>query len=50
MRSVRLTLAPETGPRVPAPGQSAVIAGDQQYSYRNDAGEPAVFMRVVPGA
>ncbi|MGW0732159.1 helix-turn-helix domain-containing protein [Streptomyces sp. NPDC002851] len=47
----RLTLATETGPpQVLAPGQSAVIATDQAYAYRNEAAEPAVFMRVVTGA
>lgn len=33
-----------------ASGQSAVIAGDQEYAYRNDGAEPVVFMRVVTGA
>ncbi|WP_165968242.1 helix-turn-helix domain-containing protein [Saccharopolyspora elongata] len=46
----RLTLALETGPRTLGPGQSAVIASDQQYAYLNDESEPVVFMRVVTGA
>ncbi|MFF5014899.1 helix-turn-helix domain-containing protein [Streptomyces sp. NPDC001165] len=46
----RLTLTLETGPHVVAPGQSAVIASDQEYTYRNDGTEPVVFMRVVTGA
>ncbi|MGW2741341.1 helix-turn-helix domain-containing protein [Streptomyces sp. NPDC001450] len=46
----RLTLTLETGPHVLAPGQSAVIASDQEYAYRNDGTEPVVFMRVVTGA
>jgi quercetin dioxygenase-like cupin family protein len=48
--SGRLTLALETGPHELAPGQSAVLASDQQYAYRNDGAEPVVFMRVVTGA
>lgn len=46
----RLTLATKTGPRVLAPGQSAVIARDQEYAYRNETTEPVVFLRVVTGA
>lgn len=46
----RLTLALETGPRTLGPGQSAVIASDQQYAYLNEEAEPVVFMRVVTGA
>ncbi|MBB3666283.1 transcriptional regulator with XRE-family HTH domain [Prauserella sediminis] len=46
----RLTLALATGTQVLAPGQSAVIASDQQYAYRNNDSEPVVFMRVVTGA
>ncbi|MFM9370594.1 helix-turn-helix domain-containing protein [Streptomyces sp. Da 82-17] len=46
----RLTLVLATGPQVVAAGQSAVIASDQDYAYRNDGSEPAVFMRVVTGA
>ncbi|GAA3289847.1 helix-turn-helix domain-containing protein [Streptomyces cinereospinus] len=48
--SGRLTLALEDGPHVLACGQSAVIASDQRYAYRNDGNEPAVFVRVVSGA
>lgn len=48
--SGRLTLALEAGPRVLAPGESAVIASDQEYAYRNDDAEPVVFVRVVTGA
>ncbi|WP_030254859.1 helix-turn-helix domain-containing protein [Streptomyces violens] len=48
--SGRLTLTLEAGPRVLAPGQSVVIASDQEYAYRNDDTEPVVFMRVVTGA
>lgn len=48
--SGRLTLALEAGPQMLAPGQSAVIATDQEYAYRNDGAEPAVFVRVVTGA
>ncbi|MFI0463860.1 helix-turn-helix domain-containing protein [Saccharopolyspora sp. 5N102] len=46
----RLTLALETGSRTLRPGQSAVIASDQQYAYLNEQAEPVVFMRVVTGA
>lgn len=48
--SGRLTLTLETGPEELTAGQSAVIASDQHYSYRNDGSEPVVFMRVVTGA
>lgn len=48
--SGRLTLALETGPQVLESGRSAVIASDQDYAYRNEGAEPAVFMRVVTGA
>ncbi|MEH0580310.1 helix-turn-helix domain-containing protein [Streptomyces sp. B21-108] len=48
--SGRLTLALETGSHKLTPGQSAVIASDQHYTYRNDGTEPVVFMRVVTGA
>lgn len=48
--SGRLTLALESGPHVLAPGQSAVIASDQEYAYHNDGAEPVVFVRVVTGA
>lgn len=48
--SGHLTLALETGPQVLGPGQSAVIASDQQYAYLNEGAEPAVFVRVVTGA
>ncbi|MEV0087062.1 XRE family transcriptional regulator [Saccharopolyspora sp. NPDC050642] len=46
----RLTLVLETGSRTLGPGQSAVIASDQQYAYLNEEAEPVVFMRVVTGA
>jgi transcriptional regulator with XRE-family HTH domain len=48
--SGELTLALEDGPRVLTPGQSAVIASDQDYAYRNDGTDPVVFVRVVTGA
>ncbi|MFI0787476.1 helix-turn-helix domain-containing protein [Streptomyces lydicus] len=48
--SGRLTLVLRTGPQVVAPGQSAVIASDQQYAYLNEDAEPVVFVRVVTGA
>ncbi|MFH8681555.1 helix-turn-helix domain-containing protein [Streptomyces lydicus] len=48
--SGRLTLVLQTGPQVVAPGQSAVIASDQQYAYLNEDAEPVVFVRVVTGA
>ncbi|MEU8973321.1 XRE family transcriptional regulator [Streptomyces monashensis] len=48
--SGRLTLTLPAGPRVLSPGQSAVIATDQEYAYTNDGTEPAVFVRVVAGA
>ncbi|MGN5381933.1 helix-turn-helix domain-containing protein [Streptomyces lasalocidi] len=48
--SGRLTLTLLVGPRALAPGQSAVIASDQEYAYANDGTEPAVFVRVVTGA
>lgn len=46
----RLTLALADGSLVLAAGQSAVIASDQEYAYRNEEPEPAVFVRVVTGA
>ncbi|MFI1620122.1 helix-turn-helix domain-containing protein [Streptomyces lydicus] len=48
--SGRLTLALQAGPQVLAPGQSAVIASDQEYVYLNEDAEPVVFVRVVTGA
>ncbi|WP_052864292.1 helix-turn-helix domain-containing protein [Streptomyces niger] len=48
--SGRLTLSLPTGAQVVAPGQSAVIASDQEYAYRNEGAEPVVFVRVVTGA
>ncbi|MDI3405169.1 helix-turn-helix domain-containing protein [Streptomyces cavernicola] len=48
--SGRLTLELPAGPRTLAAGQSAVIPSDQEYAYRNEGAEPAVFMRVVTGA
>ncbi|MEU9454886.1 XRE family transcriptional regulator [Streptomyces sp. NPDC048277] len=48
--SGRLTLTLESGPHVLTPGQSAVIASDQQYAYRNEDTQPVVFVRVVTGA
>jgi transcriptional regulator with XRE-family HTH domain len=45
-----LTLALEAGPRVLKPGQSAVIASDQDYAYHNEEAEPVIFVRVVTGA
>ncbi|WP_454325509.1 helix-turn-helix domain-containing protein [Streptomyces glaucescens] len=48
--SGRLTLALEAGHQELRPGQSAVIASDQQYAYLNEHAEPTVFMRVVTGA
>ncbi|MFF8313292.1 helix-turn-helix domain-containing protein [Streptomyces lydicus] len=46
----RLTLTLQAGPQVLAPGQSAVIASDQEYAYLNEGAEPVVFVRVVTGA
>ncbi|WP_073944131.1 XRE family transcriptional regulator [Streptomyces sp. TSRI0107] len=46
--SGRLTLALEAGRQEFGPGQSAVIASDQQDAYLNEYAEPAVFMRVSP--
>ncbi|MFI9358828.1 helix-turn-helix domain-containing protein [Streptomyces lydicus] len=46
----RLTLTLQAGPQVLAPGQSAVIASDQEYVYLNEGAEPVVFVRVVTGA
>ncbi|MDC7335240.1 helix-turn-helix domain-containing protein [Streptomyces lydicus] len=48
--SGRLTLALQAGPQVLVPGQSAVIASDQEYAYLNEDAEPVVFVRVVTGA
>ncbi|MGI5472867.1 helix-turn-helix domain-containing protein [Streptomyces sp. CA-132043] len=48
--SGRLTLALAPGPQELGPGQSAVIPTDQEYAYRNEGAEPAVFVRVVTGA
>jgi mannose-6-phosphate isomerase-like protein (cupin superfamily) len=48
--SGRLTLTLEVGPQVLGAGQSAVIASDQGYAYRNEGAEPVVFVRVVTGA
>ncbi|GAA0448289.1 XRE family transcriptional regulator [Streptomyces olivaceiscleroticus] len=48
--SGRLTLSLPTGAQMVAPGQSAVIASDQEYAYRNEGAEPVVFVRVVTGA
>jgi quercetin dioxygenase-like cupin family protein len=48
--SGQLTLALRDGPHALTPGQSAVIASDQEYAYRNDGTDPVVFVRVVTGA
>lgn len=45
-----LTLDAETGPQALGPGRSAVLATDQSHTYRNEEGEPAVFLVVVTGA
>ncbi|MQA05225.1 MAG: helix-turn-helix domain-containing protein [Streptosporangiales bacterium] len=48
--SGRLTLVLEAGAQVLAPGQTCIIASDQEYAYLNEEADPVTFIRVVTGA